>query len=152
MFSGQGFATDLRCACSNGRKMKSFASETLCSKPTITAANKTVIPAVSAVKFPELAVTLSSGKVLKLHVTSGSSEVNAKSLVVPKEMISSWSKPFLEPQFLVLRQLTMHIGEVVCPTCNADGEPEFYKENQMMKCSACYGRGLIALKDRSDSK
>ncbi|KAF3574949.1 hypothetical protein F2Q69_00059829 [Brassica cretica] len=50
----------------------------------ITAANKTVIHAVSAVKFPELAVTLSSGKVLKLPVTSGSSEVNAESLVVPK--------------------------------------------------------------------
>ncbi|KAL0796873.1 hypothetical protein Bca101_068250 [Brassica carinata] len=49
-----------------------------------TAANKTVIPAVSAVKFPQLAVTLSSGKVLKLPVTSGSSEVNAESLVVPK--------------------------------------------------------------------
>ena len=27
----------------------------------------------------------------------------------------------------------------------------FYKENQMMKCSACYGRGLNALKDGSDS-
>lgn len=42
-------------------------------------------------------------------------------------------------------------GEVVCPTCNADGEPGFYKENQMMKCSSCYGRGLIAHKDGSDS-
>ncbi|KAH0855731.1 hypothetical protein HID58_083992 [Brassica napus] len=42
-------------------------------------------------------------------------------------------------------------GEVVYPTCNADGEPRFYKENQMMKCSACYGRGLNALKDGSDS-
>lgn len=50
----------------------------------ITDANKTVIPAVSAAKFLELAVTLSSGKVLKLPVTSGSSEVNAESLVVPK--------------------------------------------------------------------
>ncbi|ESQ52489.1 hypothetical protein EUTSA_v10017300mg [Eutrema salsugineum] len=42
-------------------------------------------------------------------------------------------------------------GEVVCPTCNADGEPGFYKENQMMKCSSCYGRGLIAHKDGSDT-
>ncbi|CAG7876628.1 unnamed protein product, partial [Brassica rapa] len=118
-------------------------------------ANKTVIPAVSAAKFPELAVTLSSGKVLKLPVTSGSSEVNAESLVVPKEMISSWSKPFLESQFLILRvdkcTSCTGRGEVVCPTCNADGEPVFYKENQMMKCSACYGRGLNALKDGSDS-
>ncbi|KAG2260693.1 hypothetical protein Bca52824_079987 [Brassica carinata] len=72
----------------------------------IAAADKTVIPAVSAVKFPELAVTLSNGKVLKLPITS---EVNAESLAVPEvslvclsfrassqEMISSWSKPFLE--------------------------------------------------------
>ncbi|KAG2279118.1 hypothetical protein Bca52824_061673 [Brassica carinata] len=81
------------------------------------------------------------------------SEVNAESLVVLKEMISSWSKPFLESQFLILRQLTSCTwrGEVVYPTCNADGEPRFYKENQMMKCSACYGRGLNALKDGSDS-
>ncbi|KAF8077149.1 hypothetical protein N665_1060s0026 [Sinapis alba] len=75
----------------------------------IAAANKTVIPAVSAVKFPELTVTLSNGKVLKLPITSSSSEVNAECLAVPKvtlvclsfrassqEMISSWSKPFLE--------------------------------------------------------
>ncbi|WZY94489.1 hypothetical protein YC2023_066818 [Brassica napus] len=134
----------------------------------ITDANKTVIPAVSAVKFPEFAVTLSSGKVLKLPVTSGSSEVNAESLVVPKvslvclsfrassqEMISSWSKPFLESQFLILRvdkcTSCTGRGEVVCPTCNADGEPVFYKEDQMMKCSARYGRGLNALKDGSDS-
>ncbi|XP_013607438.1 PREDICTED: uncharacterized protein LOC106314036 [Brassica oleracea var. oleracea] len=96
----------------------------------------------------------------------GGSEVNAESLVVLKvslvclsfracsqEMISSWSKPFLESQFLILRQLTSCTwrGEVVYPTCNADGEPRFYKENQMMKCSACYGRGLNALKDGSDS-
>ncbi|KAF3500922.1 hypothetical protein F2Q69_00039348 [Brassica cretica] len=94
------------------------------------------------------------------------SEVKAESLVVLKvslvclsfracsqEMISSWSKPFLESQFLILRQLTSCTwrGEVVYPTCNADGEPRFYKENQMMKCSACYGRGLNALKDGSDS-
>ncbi|XP_009118387.1 mitochondrial ATPase complex subunit ATP10 isoform X2 [Brassica rapa] len=72
-------------------------------------ANKTVIPAVSAVKFPELAVTLSSGEVLKLPISCSSGEVNEESLAVPRvslvclsfrassqEMISSWSKPFLE--------------------------------------------------------
>ncbi|KAK1298960.1 hypothetical protein QJS10_CPB14g01692 [Acorus calamus] len=42
-------------------------------------------------------------------------------------------------------------GEIVCPTCNADREPGFYKENQMFKCPACYGRGLIAHQDGSDT-
>ncbi|TQD77613.1 hypothetical protein C1H46_036822 [Malus baccata] len=42
-------------------------------------------------------------------------------------------------------------GGNVCPTCNANQEPGFYKENQMATCSACYGRGLIAHKDGSDS-
>ncbi|KAH0849711.1 hypothetical protein HID58_096153 [Brassica napus] len=72
-------------------------------------ANKTVIPAVSAVKFPELAVTLSNGEVLKLPISCSSGEVNEESLAVPRVslvclsfrassqgMISSWSKPFLE--------------------------------------------------------
>ncbi|KAF2620307.1 hypothetical protein F2Q68_00042654, partial [Brassica cretica] len=47
-------------------------------------ANKTVIPALSAVKFPELAVTLSNGKVLKLPISCSSGEVNEESLAVPK--------------------------------------------------------------------
>ncbi|XP_048433248.1 protein SSUH2 homolog [Pyrus x bretschneideri] len=42
-------------------------------------------------------------------------------------------------------------GDIVCPKCNANQEPGFYKENQMAQCSACYGRGLIAHKDGSDS-
>ncbi|KAM1038118.1 hypothetical protein ACFX2C_032848 [Malus domestica] len=42
-------------------------------------------------------------------------------------------------------------GDIVCPKCNANQGPGFYKENQMAQCSACYGRGLIAHKDGSDS-
>ncbi|KAH0863000.1 hypothetical protein HID58_080211 [Brassica napus] len=100
----------------------------------ITAANKTVIHAVSAVKFPELAVTLSSGKVLKLPVTSGSSEVNAESLVVPKEMISSWSKPFLESQFLILRQLTSaHVEQ---------GDEKLSVQRAMLMESRCFTRKI----------
>ncbi|GAB4833926.1 hypothetical protein Ancab_032173 [Ancistrocladus abbreviatus] len=42
-------------------------------------------------------------------------------------------------------------GDILCPTCNADQEPGFYKENQMSQCPACYGRGLIAHRDGSDT-
>ncbi|KAE8686969.1 O-fucosyltransferase family protein isoform 1 [Hibiscus syriacus] len=42
-------------------------------------------------------------------------------------------------------------GNIPCPTCNADQEPGFYKENQMFPCPACYGRGLIDHRDGSDS-
>ncbi|KAI4354628.1 hypothetical protein L6164_003477 [Bauhinia variegata] len=42
-------------------------------------------------------------------------------------------------------------GDIVCATCNADREPGYYKENQMSQCPACYGRGLIAHKDGSDT-
>lgn len=42
-------------------------------------------------------------------------------------------------------------GKIVCSTCNGNQEPGFYNENQMFQCSACYGRGLIAHKDGSDS-
>ncbi|KAL3753704.1 hypothetical protein ACJRO7_001013 [Eucalyptus globulus] len=42
-------------------------------------------------------------------------------------------------------------GDRVCPACNADQEPGFYKENQMAPCPGCYGRGLIAHRDGSDS-
>ncbi|XP_021897388.1 protein SSUH2 homolog [Carica papaya] len=42
-------------------------------------------------------------------------------------------------------------GSTICPTCNADQEPGYYKENQMIPCSACYGRGLIAHRDGSDT-
>ncbi|KAG2320131.1 hypothetical protein Bca52824_013344 [Brassica carinata] len=75
----------------------------------IAAASKTLIPAVSAMKFPVLTVTSSNGKSMKLPITSNCNEVNKESLAVPKvslvclsfrassqEMISSWSKPFIE--------------------------------------------------------
>ncbi|PPD81138.1 hypothetical protein GOBAR_DD21925 [Gossypium barbadense] len=42
-------------------------------------------------------------------------------------------------------------GDIPCPTCNADKDPGFYKENQMSQCPACYGRGLIAHRDGSDT-
>ncbi|XP_056172460.1 uncharacterized protein LOC115672217 [Syzygium oleosum] len=42
-------------------------------------------------------------------------------------------------------------GDRVCPTCNADQEHGFYKENQMTPCPGCHGRGLIAHRDGSDS-
>lgn len=42
-------------------------------------------------------------------------------------------------------------GDVICAECNADQDPGFYKENQMSPCAACYGRGLIAHKDGSDT-
>ncbi|GMH28987.1 hypothetical protein Nepgr_030830 [Nepenthes gracilis] len=42
-------------------------------------------------------------------------------------------------------------GDTLCPTCNADQEPGFYKENQMSQCPACYGRGLVSHRDGSDT-
>lgn len=42
-------------------------------------------------------------------------------------------------------------GDTPCPTCNADQEPGYYKENQMTPCTSCYGRGLIAHTDGSDT-
>ncbi|MBA0676638.1 hypothetical protein Goari_018106 [Gossypium aridum] len=42
-------------------------------------------------------------------------------------------------------------GAIACPTCNADQEPGFYKQNQMSQCPACYGQGLIAHRDGSDT-
>ncbi|KAM6574358.1 hypothetical protein CsatA_022685 [Cannabis sativa] len=43
-------------------------------------------------------------------------------------------------------------GDIVCSTCNANQEPGFYKANQMMQCPSCYGRGLVAHRDGSDTK
>ncbi|CAH8357868.1 unnamed protein product [Eruca vesicaria subsp. sativa] len=75
----------------------------------IAAASKALIPAASAMKFPVLGVTFSDGKSMKLPITSNSNVVETESLAVPKvtlvclsfrassqEMISSWSKPFIE--------------------------------------------------------
>lgn len=42
-------------------------------------------------------------------------------------------------------------GDIACPACNADQEPGIYKQNQMSECPACYGRGLIAHRDGSDT-
>ncbi|CAN0926409.1 Protein SSUH2 homolog [Linum grandiflorum] len=42
-------------------------------------------------------------------------------------------------------------GDIVCPECNPNQEHGSYKENQMFECSVCYGRGLIAHRDGSDS-
>ncbi|MED6134928.1 hypothetical protein PIB30_041486 [Stylosanthes scabra] len=39
----------------------------------------------------------------------------------------------------------------VCTTCNASQEPGHNKENHLIQCSTCYGRGLIAHKDGSDT-
>ncbi|KAD3068349.1 hypothetical protein R6Q59_017738 [Mikania micrantha] len=42
-------------------------------------------------------------------------------------------------------------GDIVCATCNPDKEFGAHKENQMAQCAACYGRGLIAHRDGSDT-
>nr|GEV20710.1 RNA-directed DNA polymerase, eukaryota [Tanacetum cinerariifolium] len=42
-------------------------------------------------------------------------------------------------------------GDIVCATCNAGQEPGIYKEGQMSQCASCYGRGLIAHRDGSDT-
>ncbi|CAA6655086.1 unnamed protein product [Spirodela intermedia] len=42
-------------------------------------------------------------------------------------------------------------GQVACGTCNKSQEPGSYKRNQMFQCLPCYGRGLIAHKDGSDT-
>ncbi|XP_024024948.1 protein SSUH2 homolog [Morus notabilis] len=42
-------------------------------------------------------------------------------------------------------------GGIVCSTCNVNQEPGFHKENQMIQCPTCYGRGLIAHRDGSDT-
>ncbi|XP_042392979.1 protein SSUH2 homolog isoform X1 [Zingiber officinale] len=42
-------------------------------------------------------------------------------------------------------------GQIPCPTCNAVQKSGFYLENKMTECPSCYGRGLIAHKDGSDT-
>ncbi|KAK6163446.1 hypothetical protein DH2020_000310 [Rehmannia glutinosa] len=71
----------------------------------IAMANKIIIPAVAAVKFPTLEVNYSDGSSLKLPITS---DVNASKSDIPKAslmclsfrassqpMVDSWSSPFL---------------------------------------------------------
>ncbi|KAK0605816.1 hypothetical protein LWI29_030987 [Acer saccharum] len=72
-------------------------------------ANKIVIPAMAAVKFPNLDVSFSGGRTLKLPVCASGDVVDAVKSTVPKvsivclafransqAMIDSWSMPFLE--------------------------------------------------------
>ncbi|CAN4119438.1 unnamed protein product [Withania somnifera] len=75
----------------------------------IATANKIIIPAMSAVKFPALEVNHSVGSNLKLPITSPGSGVEANKSEAPRAsllclsfrassqpMIDSWSKPFLD--------------------------------------------------------
>lgn len=72
-------------------------------------ANKIIIPAMAAVKFPGLEVNCSDGRTLRLPINSSGNDVDASKSVVPKAtllclsfrassqaMVDSWSKPFLE--------------------------------------------------------
>lgn len=75
----------------------------------IATANKIVIPAIAAVKFPDREVTYSDGKTLKLPIASNGDMVAADKAAIPKAtllclsfransqaMIDSWSGPFLD--------------------------------------------------------
>ncbi|KAE8037530.1 hypothetical protein FH972_010115 [Carpinus fangiana] len=75
----------------------------------IATANKIVIPAIAAVKFPDREVTYSDGKTLKLPTASNGDMVAADKAAIPKAtllclsfransqaMIDSWSGPFLD--------------------------------------------------------
>ncbi|XP_031264693.1 uncharacterized protein LOC116123044 isoform X2 [Pistacia vera] len=71
----------------------------------IAVANKTIIPVMAAVKFPNLDVSYADGKTLKLPVCSGGDVVGVDKSVIPKAsllcltfraMVNSWSTPFLE--------------------------------------------------------
>ncbi|GKU93944.1 hypothetical protein SLEP1_g7493 [Rubroshorea leprosula] len=72
-------------------------------------ANKIIIPAMAAVKFPQLEVTYSDGRTLKLPNTFNEGVIGANKLATPKAslicltfransqaMIDSWSTPFRE--------------------------------------------------------
>ncbi|KAG8387569.1 hypothetical protein BUALT_Bualt02G0035000 [Buddleja alternifolia] len=74
----------------------------------ITAANKIIIPAMAAVKFPTFEVNYSNGRTLKLPVTSSGNDTSASNSDIPKAsllclsfrassqpMVDSWSLPFL---------------------------------------------------------
>ncbi|XP_022140746.1 uncharacterized protein LOC111011334 isoform X2 [Momordica charantia] len=75
----------------------------------IAAANKILIPAVAAVKFPDFEVSYSDAKTLKLPVKFDANVVEANSSALPvatllclsfrassQPMIDSWSAPFLD--------------------------------------------------------
>lgn len=75
----------------------------------IAMANKIIIPAMAAVKFPALEVNYSDGRSLKLPISSHGNEAGTSKLDIPKAsllclsfrassqaMIDSWSKPFFD--------------------------------------------------------
>ncbi|KAH9660380.1 mitochondrial ATPase complex subunit ATP10 [Citrus sinensis] len=62
----------------------------------IATANKIIIPALAAVKFPDLDVSYSDGTPLKLPVCSSGDVANADKAAIPKAMVDSWSTPFFE--------------------------------------------------------
>ncbi|KAJ4724982.1 hypothetical protein OWV82_003913 [Melia azedarach] len=75
----------------------------------IAVANKIIIPAMAAIKFPNLDVSYCDGRTLKLPICSGGDAVNADKSSIPKAsllcltfrassqaMVDSWSTPFLK--------------------------------------------------------
>ncbi|XP_004487551.1 uncharacterized protein [Cicer arietinum] len=73
----------------------------------VAAANKVIIPAMAAVKFPDIEVSFSDGKTMKLPIRVSDNPVDSDKSSVPKaslvclsfraisqEMINSWSVPF----------------------------------------------------------
>ncbi|XP_077221590.1 ATPase complex subunit isoform X2 [Tasmannia lanceolata] len=75
----------------------------------ISMANKTLIPAMVAVKFPALEANFSDGRSLKLPISSEQNDINAGKKAIPcasllclsfrassEAMIQSWSVPFLD--------------------------------------------------------
>ncbi|XP_058110360.1 uncharacterized protein LOC131253395 isoform X3 [Magnolia sinica] len=75
----------------------------------IAMANKTIIPAMVAVKFPSLEVNFSNGRSLKLPISSENCEVDTTEMAIPsasliclsfrassQAMIESWTAPFLD--------------------------------------------------------
>nr|GEV36048.1 ATPase assembly factor ATP10, mitochondria [Tanacetum cinerariifolium] len=75
----------------------------------IAIANKVIIPAMAAVKFPQLEVNYSNGKSFKLPITSYGADTESMKADIPKatltclsfraashEMTASWSVPFVE--------------------------------------------------------
>lgn len=75
----------------------------------IATANKVIIPAMAAVKFPQLEVNQSNGKSFKLPITTFGTDTESMKTAIPKatlmclsfratsqEMTNSWSAPFVE--------------------------------------------------------
>ncbi|KAG6617947.1 hypothetical protein I3842_13G141400 [Carya illinoinensis] len=78
------------------------------SSTGISTANKIIIPAMAAVKFPDIEVNYSGNKTWKLPITFNRDMVDAEKAAIPKAtllclsspgnsqaMIDSWSGPFL---------------------------------------------------------